>query len=51
LTLEEAERHLAKLVRKGSVGALKLWFDCHASGAAPAGNDPFAQFDPPRYRK
>jgi hypothetical protein len=49
LTLEEAEQHLAKAVRGGSVGALKLWFDRHGS-EEPAGDDPFAQFDPPVVR-
>ncbi len=29
LTVEEAERVLAKLVRRGSVPALKLWFERH----------------------
>ena len=49
LTLDEAEQHLAKAVRAGSVGALKLWFDRHGS-EEPAGDDPFAQFDPPVVR-
>ena len=45
LTLEEAERYLERAVRSGSIGALKLWFDRHGS-EEPAGDDPFARFDP-----
>ena len=45
LTLEEAEQYLERAVRSGSIGALKLWFDRHGS-EEPAGDDPFARFDP-----
>jgi hypothetical protein len=44
LTVEEVEEALAKAVRRGSIGAIKLWFDRHASDD-PARDDPFAEFD------
>jgi len=49
LTLEEAEQHLAKAVRKGSVTALRLWFDRHGSEESTR-DDPFSRFDPPECR-
>ena len=45
LTLEEAERYLARAVRKGSVGALRLWFDRYG-GASSGDDDPLAAFLP-----
>jgi hypothetical protein len=49
LTLDEAEEWLARAVRKGSVGALKLWFDRHER-QQPTADDLFAEFDPPGSR-
>ena len=46
LTVREAEEFLAKAVRKGSVGALKLWFDRHDHQQSPAGDDPLLDFLP-----
>ena len=43
MTVEEAERHLEAAVRKGSVGALKLWFERHDRDGQT--DDPFAEFD------
>lgn len=46
LTLEEAERLLAAAARKGSVVALRLWFDRNAQRTAPAAkDDPLAALD------
>jgi hypothetical protein len=45
LTLDEFERLVADLARRGSVQALKLWSDRHPIDAADAPVDQFARFD------
>lgn len=44
LTVEEAEAILAKLARRGSVPALKLWLDRHGGDGAGAETNPFSEF-------
>lgn len=47
VTLAEAEAVLSAAVRKGSIPALKLWFDRHGD-AGGGGDDPFDEFDAAR---
>ena len=47
MTLAEAEQHLAKAIRKGSVTALALWFRRHdGPGASDDADDPLLDFVP-----